>query len=90
MCYTWRGTLAYTKNLKNHVKIVVPPWNETFFLMDCILYQIFKTILSISLKKHEKLTDNPPIRIYVNKIENSKLHSKLKEDIISNFYFLKQ
>ena len=31
-------------------------------LMDHILYQIFKIILSISSK-------NPPIRIYVNKIE---------------------
>ena len=38
--------------------------------MNHILYQIFiNIILSIS-KKHEKVTDNPPIRIYVNEIEN--------------------
>ena len=39
------------------------------YLMDHILYQIFKVILN-NLKKHEKVTDNPSIRIYINKIEN--------------------
>ena len=38
--------------------------------MDNILYQIFRTILSISSNKHDTLTDNPSIMIYVNKIEN--------------------
>ena len=38
--------------------------------MDHILYQIFKTILSIFKKKHNENVDNPSIRIYVNKIEN--------------------
>ena len=38
--------------------------------MDNILYQIFKIILGISLKRHQGVTDNPPIRIHVNKIEN--------------------
>ena len=40
------------------------------YLMDHILYQIFKTILSIFKKKSNKKIDNPSIRIYVNKIEN--------------------
>ena len=40
------------------------------YMMDDILYQIFKIVLNISLKKHETVTDNPSIRIYVNKIEN--------------------
>ena len=40
------------------------------YLMDHILYQIFKTILNISLKKYREKTDNPSIRVYVNKIEN--------------------
>ena len=40
------------------------------YLIGHILYQIFKIALSIpSKKKHEAVTDNPPIRIYVNKIE---------------------
>ena len=38
--------------------------------MDHILYQIFKITLNTSLKKHETVTDNPSIMIYVNKIEN--------------------
>ena len=45
------------KNLNHHV--------------DHILYQIFKIILSISSKDMWLIvTDNPPIRIYGNKIEN--------------------
>ena len=41
------------------------------YQMNHILYQIFKIILSILLKKNETVTDNHPIRIYVNKIENT-------------------
>ena len=37
--------------------------------MDYILYQIFKTILSI-LKKHGENIDNPSIKAYLNKFEN--------------------
>ena len=43
--------------------------NNFNYLIDPILYQIFKIILTISVKIHGKVTDNPPIRIYVNKIE---------------------
>ena len=39
------------------------------YLMDHIIYQIFKTILS-KLKKHNESIDNPPVRINANKIEN--------------------
>ena len=39
------------------------------YLMDRVLYQICKIILSISSKK-KIVTDNLPIRIYVNKIGN--------------------
>ena len=35
-----------------------------------ILYQIFDIILNITKKKHGENTDNPSIRIVVNKIEN--------------------
>ena len=39
--------------------------------MDRVLYQIYKIILSILSKKKKKIvTDNLPIRIYVNKIGN--------------------
>ena len=44
------------------------------YFMDHNLYQIFKNILRMSSKekkkKNETVTDNPSIKIYVNKIEN--------------------
>ena len=38
--------------------------------MDHILYQIFKIILIISLKKHGENIHNPSMRIYINETEN--------------------
>ena len=38
--------------------------------MDCILYQIFKIVLTTFKKKDEKKKNNPSVKIYVNKIEN--------------------
>ena len=57
--------------------------------MDHILYQIFKITLKILnvlkilniLEKHETVTDNPLIRIYINKIEN-----RIKLKIKSGYY----
>ena len=45
------------------------------YQMDCILYRIFKIILSkflksIVLKKHGENIDNPSIKVFVNKIGN--------------------
>ena len=40
------------------------------YLMDHIIYQIFKITLEGIFKKHETVTDNPSIMIYINKIEN--------------------
>ena len=39
-------------------------------MMDLILYQVFRIILNVSLKKHGEKTNNLSIIIYVNKIEN--------------------
>ena len=38
--------------------------------MDHILCQIFKITLSYIIEKHQKVTANPPVRIYLNKMEN--------------------
>ena len=46
------------------------------YLMDCIMYQIFKIVLSIS-KKHGENTNNTSIKIYENKIE-SRIPFKIK------------
>ena len=51
--------------------------NYLNYLMDHILYQIFKIILNIFKKKHGEKTVNSSIRIYVNKIEN-KITFKIK------------
>ena len=40
------------------------------YQMDLILYQIFKIIFSIFLKKNGEGIDKPSVQIYVNKIEN--------------------
>ena len=40
------------------------------YLMDHILYQIFKTILDISWRKNGEKTNNPSLRIYVYKMKN--------------------
>ena len=48
------------------------------YLMDHVLYQIFKIILNISSKKHGGRTENPSVRIYINKIEN-KIKFKIKK-----------
>ena len=66
----------------NKFKIAAPTWNEGLnYLMDHILNQIFKTILGI--KKHETVTDDPSIMIYVNKIEN-RITFKIK----TGYYFV--
>ena len=51
------------------------------YLMDHISYQIFKIILNTSLKKHEAITDNASIVIYINKIENT-----IKFEIKTGYY----
>ena len=61
------------KNIKssynnNKFKISVSTWNDNY-LMDRILYQIFKTILR-NFKKAWRNNDKPSVQIYVNKIEN--------------------
>ena len=57
-------------------------------LMDLILFPIYKIFLNTPSKKHETMSDNPPVQIYVNKIKNrivfkiktgSKLELLLKE-----------
>ena len=70
-------TLAFTihvKILKSHTKIIKLKYQlrhgmkSLNYLMDHILYQIFKIILNISLKKYKTVTNNLSIRIYLNKI----------------------
>ena len=67
--YTWKNIKSEYKN--NKFKISAPAWNDTFHLPDgsysiADIQDYFKFII----KKHETLTENPPHRIYSNKIKN--------------------
>ena len=65
--YTWKNIRSEYSNYK--FKISAPTWSETFDLPDGSytiddIQDYFESII----KKHE--TDNPPIKIYLNKIKN--------------------
>ena len=50
---------------------MAPTWNDTFELPDgSNSVSDIQGLFEYIIKKHETATDNPPIRIYVNKIQN--------------------
>ena len=55
---------------KNKFKIVAPRWNENFELPNGLYSISYIQHYFDIIKKNETITDNPPIKIYVNKIEN--------------------
>ena len=67
--YTWKNIKSSHNN--NKFKISAPTWNEEFELPDGS-YSIsdIQDYFEYILKKHSESIDNPPIRIYVNRIEN--------------------
>ena len=67
--YTWKNIKLKYSN--NKFKISVPTWNDTFDLPDGS-YSIadIQDYFEFIIKKHETLTENPPIQIYPNKIKN--------------------
>ena len=67
--YTWKDIKSEYKN--NKFKISAPTWNDTFDLPDGS-YSIadIQDYFEFIIKKHENLTENPPIQIYPNKIKN--------------------
>ena len=71
LAFTIHWKIYKTKNekIKNRFKISAPTWNEEFELPDesqsaSNIPDYFKYVLT----KHEVLTDNTSIMIYVNKI----------------------
>ena len=81
--YTWKNIEKSYKN--NKFKISAQTWNEKFELPDGS-YSVLdiQDYFEYILKKHEKVTENLSIRIYIDKIEN-RIISKIKRDIISKF-----
>ena len=74
--YTWKNIKSEYNN--NKFKISAPTWNDTFDLPDgsysiADIHDYFEFII----KKHETLTENPPVQIYSNKIKN-KIVFKIK------------
>ena len=67
--------------MKKDTKTINLKYQPQCGVMDHILYQIFKIILSIMLKKHEKLSDNPLLRIYVYKMEN-----RITFEVVRGYY----
>ena len=67
--YNWKNIKSEYNN--NKFKIFAPTWNETFDLPDCS-YSIadIQDYFEFIIKKHETLTENPPVQIYPNKIKN--------------------
>ena len=60
------------------MEISAPTWNYTFDLPDGS-YSVsdMQDYFEIIIKKHETLTENPPVQIYVNRIKN-KIVFKIK------------
>ena len=67
--YAWKNIKSEYKN--NKFNISIPTWNDTFHLPDSS-YSIvdIQDYFEFITKKHETLTENPPIEIYPNKIKN--------------------
>ena len=67
--YTWKNIKSEYNN--NKFKISAPTWNDTFDLPDGS-YSIadIQDYFEFIIKKHETLTENPPVKIYPNKIKN--------------------
>ena len=67
--YTWKNIKSSYNN--NKFKRSAPTWNEEFELPDgSYSTSDIQDYFEYILKKHSESVDNPPIRIYVNKIEN--------------------
>ena len=67
--YTWKNIKKSYKN--NNVKISAPTLNEEFELTDGSYYvSDIQDYSEYVIKKHEKVTDNPSLMMYVYKKEN--------------------
>ena len=66
--YTWKNIQSEYNN--NKFKISAPNWNDTFDLPNGS-YSIadIQDYFEFIIKKHETLTENPPVQIYPNKIK---------------------
>ena len=67
--YIWKNIKSEYNN--NKFEISAPTWNDTFDLPDgSFSIEDIQNYSEFMIKKHETLTENPPIQIYPNKIKN--------------------
>ena len=71
----------------NKFKISAPSWNDEFNLPDgCYSISDIQDYFEFIIKKHENLTGNPPVQIYVNRIKNRivfKIKSRHKFELLT-------
>ena len=66
--YTWKDIKLDYNN--NKFKIPAPTWNDTFDLLDgSYSIEYIQDYFEFITKKHETLTEDPPIQSYPNKIK---------------------
>ena len=76
--YTWKNIKS--ENSNNKFKISAPTWNDTFDLTGgSYSIEDIQDYFEFIIKKHETLTEDPPIEIYQNKIKN-RIVFKIKTD----------
>ena len=91
--YTWKN-IKNSYN-KNKFKKFAPTWNDKFALPDGS-YSVsdIQRYFEYILKKHGENTDNPTVKMNVNKIENIITFIitfiELKMDTVLNFWHLNQ
>ena len=67
--YIWKNIKSKYSN--NRFEISAPTWNDTFDLPDgSYSTDDIQDYFEFIIKKHETLTENPPVEIYPNKIKN--------------------
>ena len=75
--YMWKNIRQQYKN--NKLKIITPTWNDEFELPHASYSASgIPDYVKYIIKKHETLPTNPPIFIYINRI-NNKLVFKINE-----------
>ena len=84
--YTWKNIKSAYSN--NKFKISAPTWNDTFDLPDgSYSIEDIQDYFEFIIKKHEILTENPPVQIYPNKIQNKivfKIKTGYKLELLSS------
>ena len=83
--YTWKNIKLAQNN--NKFKVSAPTWNYIFDLSDgCQSIEDIEDYFEFIVKKHETLTEYPPIEIYPNKTKSRiifKIKTEYKLELLS-------